>query len=208
MTIETIVVGAFEVNCFLLWGTDRRALVVDPGSDAETIDRHLTDNRLTVAAYALTHGHVDHISGLADLHRRHPAPIGLHPLDAAWAFSEANAMPPWYGVPARPVSIARAFEDGQTWTDAELTYTIFATPGHTPGGVCLYFETARVLLSGDTLFAGSVGRTDLPGGNARILTASLKRLAALPDDVRIYPGHGAHTTLAHEKRTNFFMQSA
>ncbi len=207
MNIETIVVGEFQVNCFLLWGAERRAIVVDPGSDADAIVERLATNRLEVAAYAMTHGHVDHLSALAELHRLHPAPIGMHPADTAWAFSEANSMPPWYDMPRRPASIAREFEDGQDWTDGDLNYRIITTPGHTPGGVCLFFKGENVLLSGDTLFAGSVGRTDLPGGHSRTLSASLKRLAALPDEVRVYPGHGPHTTIAHEKRTNFFMQA-
>ncbi len=206
MNIETIMVGAFDVNCFLLWGAARKAIVVDPGGDIDVVAGHLAANRLDVAAYVLTHGHVDHVSGIAELHRLHPAPIGIHPADGGWAFSEANRMLPWYDVPQRPALIERELADGQTWTDGDLTYTIIATPGHSPGGVCLYFDAERVLITGDTLFAGSAGRTDLPGGHSRTLAASLKRLVALPDDVAVYPGHGPATTIGQEKRTNIFMQ--
>ncbi len=203
---ETITVGQFQVNCYLLWNDRNQALVIDPGDEADRIADAITRNGLSVAAYMLTHGHMDHISALAALHRRHPAPVGLHADDLSWAFTAGNQMPPWYGMPERPAAIERVFADGQAYDDHGLACRIIATPGHTPGGVCLYFEQQKTLISGDTLFAGSVGRTDLPGGDSRVLTASLKRLAALPDDVVVYPGHGPATTIGHERATNFFMQ--
>ena len=205
MNIETIVVGEFQVNCLVIWGEPRQAIIVDPGSEADRILEFLEARDLSVAAYMLTHAHMDHISALAALHEAQPAPIGLHPRDQEWAFTDVNNMPP-YGVPAKPDHIERALKDGQTWSDGGLTYRVIETPGHTPGGVCFHFPDHNALIVGDTLFAGSVGRTDFPGGDSRVLKQSLQRLRTLDDRLDVYPGHGAMTTIGHEKQTNFFMQ--
>jgi hydroxyacylglutathione hydrolase len=207
MHIETIVVGEFQVNCYVVWDHSDKALIIDPGADADLILQFLRQKKLTIAAYLLTHGHVDHVSGVADLHSVSPAPIGIHGDDLKWAFSRENQMPPFYGVPRQPSEIGRTLEDGQEWTDAGLTYKVISTPGHTPGGVCFHFESENCLFTGDTLFAGSVGRTDLPGGNSRVLASSLKKLANLPASTLVYPGHGPSSDIATEKRTNYFMQS-
>jgi hydroxyacylglutathione hydrolase len=204
--IETIVVGAFEVNCFMAVGVGQQAIVIDPGADADQVLAVLEAHRLSVAAYVLTHGHVDHVSGVADLYDRHPAQVAMHQADLAWAFSAQNAMPPYYAAPRRPAAIARSLRGGEEFNDAGLSYRIVATPGHSPGSVCVHFEGEQVLFAGDTLFAGSVGRTDLPGGSARTLSASLKILAQLADDTVVYPGHGPSTTIGAEKQANPFMR--
>lgn len=208
MKIETVVVGEFQVNCFVVsGGTDGRALVIDPGDHADRIGQALDAASLSVAAYLLTHGHMDHVSALAALCVDRPADVALHPADAQWAFTETNAMPPFYAAPHPPPDgVTRELADGQEWTDAGLTYRVIATPGHTPGGVSFYFPEAQALFCGDTLFAGSVGRTDLPGGDPRTLSTSLRSLADLPDETRILAGHGPQTTIGDEKRTNYFMQ--
>jgi glyoxylase-like metal-dependent hydrolase (beta-lactamase superfamily II) len=206
MNMHSIIVGDFAVNCFVLWGELHQAIIVDPGAQAGEIVELLQKNRLTPAAYLCTHAHMDHIGALADLHRQFPAPIGMAQADLHWAFSQTNQVPPHYGVPKRPSEISRILADGDTYTDGGLTYRVLSTPGHSPGAVCFYFEHEGILLSGDTLFEGSVGRTDLPGGSATILQKSLLKLAALPDATRVFPGHGADTTLQHEKATNYFMQ--
>jgi hydroxyacylglutathione hydrolase len=207
MTIVTIVVGEFQVNCSVIWGESKQAIIVDPGGDIEQILAFLDKEDLQVAAYMMTHGHMDHISGLAALHAARPAPIGLHPKDREWAFTELNQMLPFYGTPDEPAQIERELADGQVWEDGGMTYSVIDTPGHTPGGVCFLFEAGKALIVGDTLFAGSVGRTDLPGGDSRVLKQSLRRLTTLDESLTVYPGHGPTTTLAHEKRTNFFMQN-
>ena len=206
MNVASLTLGPFETNCFIVWNQAGDALVIDPGYSAETILKFLEEHALQVVAYPLTHGHMDHVSALARVYREHPAPVGLHPEDAAWAFTEANAMPPFFDVPEAPPAIERAFAEGQVWEDAGFRYRILETPGHTPGSVTLHFEDERAVFSGDVLFQGSVGRTDLPGGDARTLTASLRRLADLPDDVTVYPGHGPLTSIGAEKRTNFFLK--
>jgi hydroxyacylglutathione hydrolase len=206
MRIDTLTVGEFQVNCYIVHGANGQALVIDPGADAQHILGFLARKEITVAAYVLTHGHTDHLCALADLHAARPAPVAIHAADLEWAFGDLNQLPPFYPVPRRPAAVERRLEHGQVWTDAGLTYTIVGTPGHTPGSVCLYFPTENALFSGDTLFAGSVGRTDQPGGNARALAASLGQLARLPDTTVVYPGHGPDTDIGQEKQANFFMQ--
>lgn len=204
--VATLTVGAFASNCHIVTVPKRAgALVVDPGDDAEAIVAHLESQALTVAAYLLTHGHMDHVSALAAVARTFPAPIGLHERDATWAFTAANSMPPYYNTPAAPPRIERAWAEGQVWTDIGLVFEILETPGHSPGSVSFYFKEAGLLFSGDVLFAGSVGRADLPGGDAPTLGRSLRRLLTLPDETRVYPGHGPATTIGTERRRNPFL---
>lgn len=205
MHVRSVLVGAFGVNCYVVWGEALRALVIDPGADPEAIADIIESKRLTVAAYLITHGHIDHVSALTPLAARFPAPIAMHPKDAAWAFSRVNAMPP-YPAPTRPPTIERPLADGQTYEDGGLKYQVIATPGHTPGGVCFHFPEAQVLFTGDTLFAGSVGRTDFPGGDDALLNASLRVLTSLPDATTVFAGHGPQSTIGQEKATNPFIR--
>lgn len=207
MNIAPIVVGAFEVNCYICAGTDGQALVIDPGDDADKVIARLKQDGLSVAAYLLTHGHCDHITGLGELHDAFPAPVAIHPADRAWAFSASNTLTPFFpNTPRRPRAAEIDLTADQLFSYAGLPFSIIETPGHTPGGVCIYFADQALLVTGDTLFAGSVGRTDLPGGDSRLLAASLRKLKPLPDATMIYPGHGPSSTIAQEKRTNFYMQ--
>ena len=206
MNIECLTVGPFQANCYVVWGPERHALVIDPGADAATILAFLDTHRMDVTGYLLTHGHMDHISALAEVSDKHPAPYAIHALDLKWAFGPLNQSPPYYSVSRQPVEPFRTLADGQTWTDGGLTYTVIGTPGHSPGSVCFHFSTDCVLFSGDTLFQGTVGRTDLPGGDGRVLTQSLHKLAQLPPETRIIPGHGPQTGLAEEFRINPFLK--
>ncbi len=207
MKIRILPLGAFEANCVLVSDDEGLTLVTDPGADADDVDSELTRHGLKVGAYLLTHGHVDHVSALTDLWRRRQAPVLIHPADAAWAFTPANAIPP-YPAPARPAGPYPEVADNSVFTFGGLTFRVLSTPGHTPGCVCFYFEKEGVLLTGDTLFEGSVGRTDLPGGNGRTLADSLLKLAVLPPAVRVIAGHGEETTIGNELQNNYFMQGA
>ncbi|MBC8206374.1 MAG: MBL fold metallo-hydrolase [Kiritimatiellales bacterium] len=211
MEIELITVGPFEVNCAVIWGEAKQALIIDPGYDAADIGAVLRANGLTVAATLLTHGHADHINALNELHTAHPAPVYLHAADEKWAFSEKNQIPPYYPVPVKPTDEINNpcpnAVGSKPWKISDLSFQALETPGHTPGGVCYWFKAAGICFTGDTLFKGSCGRTDLPGGDARTLTASLKKLAeTLPPETRIVAGHGEETTMGHELATNFYLQ--
>ena len=228
MKIKILSTGPFEVNCAIVWNDQREAFVIDPGSDAADIAAILKENDLTVVAYLLTHGHADHLCALAELHAARPAPVYIHTEDLKWAFGPQNQILPYYPVPGKPVTefihpetskdchstsfrcrrIASTSLPAVEWKISDLRFQCLETPGHTKGCVCYYFEQEKVIFTGDTLFKGTCGRTDLPGGDGRILAASLKKLAALPNDVIVYPGHNESTTIGYEKKTNFFMQQA
>jgi len=205
MHVDTLEIGPFSSNCHIIRNEMGQALVVDPGAEAERIIQHLRHHHLNVVAYLLTHGHMDHVSALAEVHRAFPAPVALHPKDATWAFSPSNQMPPYYGIPEAPPEVERTLADGQTWEDIGLTYRTLWTPGHAPGHIVFYFEAQGVLIAGDLLFRGSVGRIDLPGGNRMDMQASLQKVMTLPDQTVVYPGHGPVTTIGDERRTNPFL---
>ena len=207
MNIETRVTGFIEENCYLVSHPDtRQAVVIDPGDDAPQLIAWLKETGVTVVAYLLTHGHVDHLTALAGLCDVFPAPIPVHPDDAAWCFSSRNNLPGFYEAPRTPRSPVVSAPDGAVFELAGARWTVLATPGHTPGGICWRLEPDRALFTGDTLFRGAAGRTDLPGGDPRALTRSLRKLATLDGDWTVYPGHGEATTLARERRDNYFMQ--
>lgn len=207
MNVEMLTLGPIATNCFIIWNDQGQALVIDPGSEPDQIEAFLEKHGLEVIAYPVTHAHADHISALADLHGKHKAPIAMHPEDLRWAFEPINQLLPFLGPPARPAAIERQLAEGQEWTDGPWTYRVLETPGHSPGAVAFHFEPEKAVFVGDTLFQGSVGRTDLLGGDARLLSKSLEKLARLPDDTVVYPGHGMPTTIGQEKKTNYFMQN-
>jgi len=130
----------------------------------------------------------------------------MHPDDASWAFTAPNQLPPFYSAPRTPSCEILPLADHQLRHTDVADFRIIHTPGHSPGGVCCLLEKEKMLLTGDTLFKGSVGRTDLPGGNASELTRSINRLKQLPDALRIIPGHGPESTMSSEKSSNYFMR--
>lgn len=207
MDIETRTTGYLEENCYFVSAPATRQLVViDPGDDASRLLARIRELGATVVAYLLTHGHVDHLTALAPLSAACPAPIYLHPLDAAWCFTDRNNLPGFYDAPPKPNGPIVPVVEGTVLELAGARWSVVETPGHTPGGICWLLADDHALFAGDTLFRGSAGRTDLPGGDPRALTRSLKKLAALPDFLAVYPGHGDPTTIGYEKKHNFFMR--
>ena len=207
MTYEIIPAGPFATNCVLLWEKPGEAWLVDPGGDAEALFNFMARRGIRPAGVVLTHGHCDHIGALDAVLEAYPAPVWMRGADAKWAFLPVNSIPGYYPAPPlRPATLAAA--------PAELAFggveaRVLATPGHTPGSVCLYFPSAGLLLSGDTLFAGSVGRTDLPGGDAAALMESLRGLVeTLPASTLVIPGHGPTTTLREEMESNPHLEEA
>ena len=197
----TIQVGGFEVNCSIL-SENGKAWIVDPGQEADRIIDLLAKKGLEPAAILLTHGHFDHISGIPGLLKKFPdLPVYVHEKDMPMIGHPLNQLPPEYTSFTKPCNLV-----GLDKLEGLDGLEILETPGHTPGGVCYYFPKDKLLLSGDTLFAGSVGRTDLPGGDMATLMDSLKKLTALPDDTLVIPGHGMHTRIALEKSGNPFLQ--
>ncbi|MDR2849103.1 MAG: MBL fold metallo-hydrolase [Verrucomicrobiota bacterium] len=204
MQLEVIPVGAYGANCSVLWREPERAWVVDPGADGAALLGVLRERGLTPALVVLTHAHFDHVSAVNDILAAYPVPVYLHEADASMAFSPMNAMPP-YPATRRPATLVTDKRDGDTLACGGLSATVIHTPGHTPGGWCLFFAAEKLLVAGDTLFAGSIGRTDFPGGNLKAMNASLQKLKALPDDTRVVCGHGPMTTIGAEKRSNPYL---
>lgn len=214
MKIDTIVLGDLEANCFCV-RTDEKAstcLLIDPGLNPEPLIHFLRRNNLTPEAVVLTHGHADHIGGVETVRQHWPAvEVAISNDDAAMLTDPAKnlSMLAEVMVQARPAEIR--FNNSQRYFEAAgLRFEIIHTPGHTPGGICLYNSDEAVLFCGDTLFAGSVGRSDFPGGNHELLIDRIKhKLLILPDPTRVYPGHGPATTIRTEKRHNpFLLESA
>ena len=199
MQIKMMQVGPLGTNCYLLEDeASKTAAVVDPGGDALRILSQAQADGVTIRLILLTHAHFDHTGGVSALRKALPdVPVYLHPADAALLGSEVF---PAIGAPTVP------YEEGDTVALGDLTIQVLHTPGHTPGGVCLLAGDA--LFTGDTLFCGSMGRTDFAGGSYEQIMASLKRLAQLPGDYRVLPGHMDATTLDRERQSNFFLREA
>ena len=197
MKFKTVTVGLYEVNCTLaIDGAD--AWVVDPGADEEAIVKAAEAEGAKIAGVLLTHAHFDHIGAIPGIKARFPeAPVYVHPSDEVMFGRPFNRLPPEYPSFPKPACVV----DARKFPLA----AVIETPGHTPGGVCYYFKEDGILLSGDTLFAGSVGRTDFPGGSMTALVESLKKLKALPDLTKVIPGHGPSTTIGEEKGSNPYL---
>jgi len=194
--IEIGAFGPWQTNAYLVWdGDSPDALVVDPGMGAAPalMDR-IAANGLRLHVIADSHGHVDHVFDNAPLVRASGAPLAIHPDDAYRLDGRNN-----YGFDVEPSIATRDLREGEQVRIGDLTFDVLHMPGHTEGSVCLYEERLALLLAGDVLFAGSYGRTDLPGGNDEQMVASLARLAReIPPAVRVLPGHGAETTIERE----------
>ena len=197
----TIAVGSYEVNCSIL-SKEGKAYIVDPGQEGERIIGLLAKKGLEPAAILLTHAHFDHITGIAALQKAFPElPVYVHSADRKMFGHPFNQMPSEYASIGTPANLREADDISLELPELKVLHT----PGHTPGGVCLQFEADSLLLSGDTLFAGSCGRTDFPGGSMTTLTESLQRLAKLPPATVVVPGHGASTTIGREIETNPYL---
>jgi hydroxyacylglutathione hydrolase len=205
---ETFPVGPLRCNCTLLANLETLdAIVVDPGDEIADILARLARHHLTLRQIVVTHAHIDHIGGAAQLKRITGAPVLFHQADLPiLAMLEMQAG--WLGIPTpEQVALDQSAEDGLSTGIPGLDAEVIHTPGHTPGSICLLFPKQELLLAGDTLFAGSVGRTDLPGGDTKALLRSIHtRLLALPENTLVVPGHGEETTLGHERETNPFLQ--
>ena len=195
LTLHTLPLGSYQTNCYILHQEDSSScVVIDPGYTPEVILDFLAGKGLKLEAILLTHGHFDHVGAVRDLAAETGCQVYLNPDDLS--------MPP--RMTAGPLYYTDTYSDGDTLSPAGIPFQVLSTPGHTPGSVCLIAE--NYLFSGDTLFAGSRGRTDLPGGSTRAILESLRRLAALPQDYSVHPGHGESTTLAWEKQYNPYMR--
>jgi glyoxylase-like metal-dependent hydrolase (beta-lactamase superfamily II) len=205
--VNPFTVGLLEENTYLLVDdATGAAVLVDPGDEGDVILAGVEASGARLEAIWVTHGHLDHVGAIAAVKRAWDVPIHLHPLDeplyrTAWKQAE------YYGIPfEQPPAADQEFAEGGSVTVGTLTFEVMHAPGHAPGHVVLHGH--GIALVGDVLFAGSVGRTDLPLSNPAHLTASLRKLSALPAETIVYPGHGPTTTIGRELATNPFLTGA
>ncbi|MBI5062112.1 MAG: MBL fold metallo-hydrolase [Desulfatitalea sp.] len=204
MIIRSMPVGPLQANCFIV-GCDatRQAAVIDPGGDADKILLALAKDKLTLKAIINTHGHFDHVSANKALKKASGADLMIHPLDAPMLAQLARGAAMWGMRSEDSPEPDRLLQDGDSVTVGQLQFKVLHTPGHTPGGISLHADKA--VFVGDTLFAGSIGRTDFPGGDFDTLIRSIHtKLFTLPDDTAVYTGHMEATTIGKEKKYNPF----
>ena len=207
MNIRSLIVGAFDENTYLVADeATGDAILVDPGAEPARIIDLVRDSKVALRAIWLTHAHLDHIGGIAGVTRQWNVPIFMHPADApVYAFAERAAA--MYGIEFEiPPMPDRALAEGDVLRIGAIEFAVWHVPGHAPGHVV--FLGGGVMLGGDLLFAGSVGRVDLPLSDPRAMQRSLDRLAALPGETVVHPGHGPLTTLDSERRTNPFLSGS
>ena len=218
MIIEEITVTAFQQHTRILGCEQtRRAICIDPGDDSEAIVAAIDQHGFELQAIAVTHAHLDHIGGVTALKKRKPAAaIMLHQADE-FIYDALPEQATWIGIPRGqwaslgldfeiPPRVDSYWEDGQVYKVGELQFQVIHCPGHTPGHVVLFEAKERKVFVGDVLFAGSIGRTDLPGGSTeQLLDSIMNKLLPLGDDVEVYSGHGPVTTIGQERKTNPFL---
>ena len=212
VNVKSFCVNPFRENCYLLWNEAGDCVIVDPGCydgpEIHSVEEFVSSRGLNPKAIWLTHGHFDHLFGVAALSRTYGIPVYMSSkdrfiLDLDGEFAEG------VGLTAPDVDFdTDDLNDGDILTDLEGTpFTVIATPGHTPGGVCFYSEDAKLLFCGDTLFAGAIGRSDLVGGDYDDeIKGIMEKLMILPGDVEVFPGHGPGSSIAVERTTNPFLQ--
>lgn len=207
MIHEILPVGPLQCNCSIIGDENtREAMVIDPGDEIEDILEVVRKRNLQVKQIVITHAHIDHVGGAMKLRGATGAPILLNQNDYA-LLKLLDVQAAWIGV-ANPgkVEIDRSVTTGETVSAGSHTGQILHTPGHTEGSICIFFEPEKKLIAGDTLFAGSIGRTDLPGGNMHKIIRSLHdTVLTLPDDTVVVPGHGKLTTIGKERESNPFL---
>lgn len=195
VNLNIVILNFLSVNCFILnaEGSDR-ALIVDPGSSTKKIYAKIDELGLKPEGILLTHAHVDHISAVPEVVAKYNIPVWIHPDDLELYFSPDNALRPWMDtVPGLPKPVDECPKAG-------MNFTIIHTPGHSRGSCCFYFPEDKFILSGDTMFQGTYGRTDFPGGSETAIFKSIReKLLTLPENTIVYPGHGDTTTIADEK---------
>ena len=206
MKVERFLTGIISTNCYLAVNEEtKQAVVVDPAACPPSLMNRIEEEGLEITAILLTHGHFDHIMGLDGLLKEYDVPVYVHEDDREIMTNPRLNLSSSY-TSGYTFDGAEYIHGGETLRFAGYDFEVFHTPGHTPGGCCYYQPEAKALFSGDTLFCGSIGRTDFPGGSLSALVRSVKeKLLVLPEDVKVYPGHEEMTTIGHEKKYNPYM---
>jgi len=206
LIIEGLVVGPLAANCYIVGSeSNKEGMIIDPGADAEVILKKISDLELDIKYIVLTHSHIDHVGALKEVKEATGAEIAVHAEDAA-SLQGQSFIAEQFGIPFQdPPSPDRLLQDGDSVDIGDLSFSVLHTPGHSPGGICLFGE--GTVFSGDTLFNFGIGRYDLPGGDYdQLMNGITTRLMVLPDETAVYPGHGPATTIGAERRANPFLR--
>lgn len=205
MRIDVMTVGPLQANCFIVWDdSSREAIVIDPGDEPDRILSFIKENNLKVRYIVCTHAHFDHVGALPELKVHTGAPVAVHEAEKE-IYEGARDMAAFFGYDIEKLPEPDIYlRDNDLINMGSVQLRVLHTPGHSPGGLCLYGN--GVIFTGDTIFAGSVGRTDFYGGDINQLKHSFKRILSLPPDTKIFPGHGPGTTVDEEKRENPFSE--
>jgi glyoxylase-like metal-dependent hydrolase (beta-lactamase superfamily II) len=208
MIHEILPVGPLQCNCSIVGDENsREAMIIDPGDDIDAVMEIVARHQLQVKQIVVTHAHIDHVGGAMKLKQLTGAPILLNQNDSD-LLRMMDTQAAWLGMrPPGKVAIDQSITSGDTVKAGAVEGQVLYTPGHTEGSICLYFEAEKRLVAGDTLFAGSIGRTDLPGGSYDKIMRSLhESVLALPDETVVVPGHGSLTTIGEERESNPFLR--
>lgn len=212
MKIYTLPVGLLQTNCYLAVNDQNEAAIIDPGAQPDKILRFVAERGLTPKMIFLTHGHFDHMGAVDGILKTWDIPVYIHPLDEEITKTPSQNASMDFGESGITCRVSRLYEEGERVDLGEVSFSVLHTPGHTRGSVCLLTEgtkdggdSERVIFTGDTVFAGSVGRTDLYGGSYPQIAASAKKIAALEGDYRLLCGHGEESTLCYERETNPYL---
>ena len=207
MLIKNLAVGQLQSNCFIIADDNtKEAIIIDPGDEPDRIIDVVKGNSLNVRYILCTHAHFDHVGAISDIKDETDAKIVVHK-DEGEIYEGARDQAAFWGYELEPLPEPDMFvQEGDKLEVGDLKFEILHTPGHSPGGLCLYSEDEKVVFTGDTLFAGSVGMTDFYGGDMDKLKKSFSRLMSLPPDTKVFPGHGPVSSIRQEKDSNFFME--
>lgn len=205
LKIFRLALGSYQTNCYIIFNKNNKAVIIDPGAQAEDIIKAVENNKLIVDKIILTHAHPDHFGALEEVRHRFNVKAYLSAKDIDMLSKRSLELKSILGMDSKPIIADYIVEDGDRIPFDDKEFKVIATPGHTPGGICLYID--NFLFSGDTLFNGSIGRTDLPGGDYDSIMSSLKDLMKLPDDTIVLPGHGPETSIEYEKINNPFIRN-
>lgn len=206
LTIQRMPVGPIQTNCYIL-ANEKEALIIDPGAEAGTIRKMIERLAVTPIAILLTHTHYDHIGAVDEIREMFNLPVYVAPEEAEWLGDPSKNLSQMTGSPFAIKPADHVFTPGEMLEIGDFTFNVLATPGHSPGGVSFVFDKDKIVISGDALFAGGIGRSDLPGSNGRqLLNGIREKLFTLPGDYNVYSGHGPETTIQKEIDTNPFLR--